>query len=167
MPRDRVLNRNDFQLKPGRYTTSSWYIPGRPIIPPLLLIPRWQDQADSHLVMSSTTTTHKHIGGRVAVVGTGSRAAMFIRGIVARPSSSVVAILEPNSIRAKYYNDLLVELGANVVPVYQPDQYKEMLQKEKVESVVITTIDALHHLYIIPALEAGGTQPFLQSNLTL
>ncbi|KAF8913614.1 NAD(P)-binding protein [Mucidula mucida] len=99
--------------------------------------------------MSST------IGGRIAIVGTGSRAAMFVRGIVERPSSSVVALLEPNSVRAAYYNALLTSLGAPQVPVYKPEQYKEMLEKESVEAIVVTCVDALHHLYIIPALEAG------------
>ncbi|KAJ7902093.1 NAD(P)-binding protein [Mycena olivaceomarginata] len=97
----------------------------------------------------------KPLGGRVAIVGTGSRAAMFVRGIVARPSSQVVAICEPNSIRAAYYNELLQSLGAPTVPVYQPDDFKAMLEKEKVEMVVVTCIDALHDLYIVPALEAG------------
>ncbi|TFK64964.1 NAD(P)-binding protein [Pluteus cervinus] len=95
------------------------------------------------------------LGGRVAVVGTGSRAAMFVRGIVARPSSSVVAICEPNSVRAAYYNELLVSLGAAQVPVYQPDAFKEMLVNERVEIVMVTCMDSLHDLYIVPALEAG------------
>jgi predicted dehydrogenase len=101
-----------------------------------------------------STSTFK---GRVAVVGTGSRAAMFVRGIVARPSSSVVALCEPNVVRAQYYNDLLSSLGAPVAPVYKPDDFLTMLKKEKVDMIVVTCIDALHHLYIIPALEAGGT----------
>lgn len=81
---------------------------------------------------------------------------MFVRGIVARPNSSVVAILEPNQVRAQYYNELLKGLGAPTVPIYKPEQYLEMLKKERVETVVITCIDALHDLYIVPALEAGG-----------
>ncbi|KAL0568878.1 hypothetical protein V5O48_013095 [Marasmius crinis-equi] len=101
------------------------------------------------------SSSDKPLGGRTAIIGTGSRAAMYIRGIVERPSSSVVALLEPNSIRAKYYNELLKSLGAPEVPVYQPDQFLELLKKERVETVVITCVDKLHHLYIIPALEAG------------
>ncbi|KDQ28581.1 hypothetical protein PLEOSDRAFT_1063445 [Pleurotus ostreatus PC15] len=98
----------------------------------------------------------KPFGGRIAIVGTGSRAAMFVRGIVERPESSrVVALCEPNTVRAAYYNDLLKSLRVPEVPVYPPDAFKEMLQKEKVEAVVITCIDALHDLYIVPALEAG------------
>lgn len=107
----------------------------------------------------------KRLGGRVAVVGTGSRAAMFVRGIVARPSSSVVAICEPNSVRAAYYNELLTSLGAPAVPVYKPEQFKEMLVKEKVEMIVVTCVDALHHLYIIPALEAGGTSSIYYTSI--
>lgn len=98
----------------------------------------------------------KPLGGRVAIVGTGSRAAMFIRGVVTRPSSKIVSLCEPNSIRADYYNELLLSLGASKVPVYKPDKFREMLVKEKVEIVVVACIDALHDVYIIPALEAGG-----------
>ncbi|KAF7315491.1 putative oxidoreductase YteT [Mycena indigotica] len=95
------------------------------------------------------------LGGRVAIVGTGHRAAMFVRGIVARPSSVVVAICEPNRIRAASYNKLLTELGAQAVPVYKPQEFKDMLQKEQVETIVVTCPDHLHNEYIVPALEAG------------
>ncbi|KAF7797997.1 hypothetical protein EIP86_009206 [Pleurotus ostreatoroseus] len=98
----------------------------------------------------------KPLGGRVGIVGTGSRAAMFVRGIVARPNSKVVAICEPNSVRAAYYNNLLQELGASTVPVYQPEAFETMLKDEKVETIVVTCVDALHDLYIVPALKAGG-----------
>ncbi|KAG9094339.1 hypothetical protein FS749_012678 [Ceratobasidium sp. UAMH 11750] len=105
--------------------------------------------------MSGSSATLKPLGGRIALVGTGSRAAMFVRGIVARPLSQVVAICEPNSVRANYYNELLVNLGAPKIPIYPPEGFKEMLSKEKVEILVVTCIDALHDMYIVPALEAG------------
>ncbi|KAF7321796.1 putative oxidoreductase YteT [Mycena kentingensis (nom. inval.)] len=92
---------------------------------------------------------------RIGIVGTGHRAAMFVKGIVARPPATVVAICEPNRVRAASYNELLVSLGAPKVPVYQPDDFKNMLATEKVDMVVITCVDALHDLYIVPALEAG------------
>ena len=98
----------------------------------------------------------KPLGGRIAIVGTGSRASMFVRGIVQRPNSQVVAICEPNVVRATYYNCLLQELGVPTVPVYKPEGFQEMLQKEHVETIVVTCIDALHDVYIVPALEAGG-----------
>ncbi|KAF8881373.1 NAD(P)-binding protein [Infundibulicybe gibba] len=97
----------------------------------------------------------QRLGGRVAIVGTGTRAAMYIRDIAARPSSKVVALCEPNSIRARYYNELLVSQRAPEVPVYQPSEFLDMLKKERVEVVVVTCVDSLHDAYIIPALEAG------------
>ncbi|KAF8869060.1 oxidoreductase [Infundibulicybe gibba] len=86
----------------------------------------------------------QRLGGRVAIVGTGTRAAI-----------KVVALCEPNSIRARYYNELLVSLRAPEVPVYQPSEFLDMLKKERVEVVVVTCVDSLHDAYIIPALEAG------------
>ncbi|EIN09348.1 oxidoreductase [Punctularia strigosozonata HHB-11173 SS5] len=103
-----------------------------------------------------SSSPQKPFGGRVAIVGTGSRASMFVRGIVARPStSSVVAICEPNPVRAAYYNELLASLGAPSVPIYKPESYVEMLEKEAVEAVVVTCVDALHDAYIVPALQKG------------
>lgn len=94
--------------------------------------------------------------GRVAVVGTGSRGLMFVNGVAERPGASIVAFCEPNPVRAEYYNAHLESLKQPRAPVYLPEQFKEMLEKEKVDTVVITCVDALHDLYIIPALEAGG-----------
>ncbi|KAI0088397.1 NAD(P)-binding protein [Irpex rosettiformis] len=101
------------------------------------------------------SSTGNPLGGRVAIVGTGSRASMFVRGIVERPHSQVVAICEPNVVRAQYYNNLLKGLGVPEVPIYKPDGFQDMLKNEKVETVVVTCVDALHDLYIVPALEAG------------
>ncbi len=81
---------------------------------------------------------------------------MFIKGIAARSGSQVVAVLDPNHIRAEYYNDQLEALKQPRVPVYKPEQFEEMLKNEKVDTVVITCVDALHDLYIVPALEHGG-----------
>ncbi|KAK0184844.1 NAD(P)-binding protein [Armillaria mellea] len=81
----------------------------------------------------------KTIGDRVAVIGARSCAAMFVRGIVERPACAVVAILEPTALSAPL-----------TVPVYQPEQFKDMLTTERVDAIVVTYIDALHHLYIIP-----------------
>lgn len=93
---------------------------------------------------------------RVALVGTGSRGLMFVDGIAQRPGASLVALCEPNAVRAEYYNKHLEEVGRPRVPVYKPHQFIDMIKAENVNTVVITCIDALHDLYIVPALEAGG-----------
>ncbi|TDL26494.1 NAD(P)-binding protein [Rickenella mellea] len=92
---------------------------------------------------------------RVAIVGTGSRGLMYVQAVAERPNMEIVAFCEPNSIRAEYYNVKLEKLMQHRVPVYKPDGYLDMLRNEKVDTVVITCIDALHDLYIVPALEAN------------
>jgi predicted dehydrogenase len=94
--------------------------------------------------------------GRVAIVGNGSRGIMFVNGIAERPNSVVVALCDHNPVRSEYYNQVLEGQGRPKAPIYKPEQFGEMLVSEKVDTVVITTVDATHHLYIIPALEAGG-----------
>ena len=96
---------------------------------------------------------------RVAIVGTGSRGLMFLNGIVERPHIvAVVALCDPNTVRAEYYVKTLQQKTGSKdrVPVYQPDQFQEMLSKERIDILVVTTYDALHEHYIVPALEKGG-----------
>ena len=105
--------------------------------------------------------------GRVAIVGTGSRGLMFVTGIAERPNSIVVALCDQNIVRSEYYNQVLEKQGRPRAPIFQPSQFKEMLASENVDTVVITTVDATHHLYIIPALEAGGNYPLRLANCRL
>jgi hypothetical protein len=94
--------------------------------------------------------------GRVAIVGTGARGLMFVNGISERPDSLVVALCDLNHVRAEYYNSVLQEQGRPRAALYKPEQFKAMLKKEKVETVVVTTVDATHHIYIVAALEENG-----------
>lgn len=99
--------------------------------------------------------------GRVAIVGTGSRGLMFVNGLAERPGATLVALCEPNSVRAEFYNaHIASKHGMPRVPVYKPEQFAEMLKTEKVDLVVITCMDSKHDLYIVPALEAGGELAF-------
>jgi predicted dehydrogenase len=81
---------------------------------------------------------------------------MFVNGIAERPNSVVVALCDQNTVRSEYYNQVLEGQGRPRAPIFKPEQFGEMLVSEKVDTVVITTVDATHHLYIIPALKAGG-----------
>jgi predicted dehydrogenase len=81
---------------------------------------------------------------------------MFVGGIADRPDSIVVALCDQNTVRSEYYNKVLEDQGRPKAPIFKPEQFREMLASEKVDTVVVTTVDATHHLYIIPALEAGG-----------
>ena len=83
---------------------------------------------------------------------------MFVNGILDRPNARIVALLEPNRVRADFYNAHLEKRGQARVPVYTsaPGQFEEMVEKEKVETVVVTCVDALHEGYIVSALKKSG-----------
>ena len=103
--------------------------------------------------MSSSTPPLSHVR-RVAIVGTGSRGLMFTKAILSRKSTcSLVAFCDPNPVRVAYYNSYISSSPS--IPAYHPDNFLEMLENESVDTLVVTCIDALHHKYIVPALERG------------
>lgn len=74
-----------------------------------------------------------------------------MRGVVDRlsvPGNAIVALCDPNIGRVEYYNDLLEELGQKRAKSYTIDRFEEMLDVEKVEVLVVTTVDAHHDKYI-------------------
>jgi threonine dehydrogenase-like Zn-dependent dehydrogenase len=124
-------------------------------LPHKLWLWRILSQPHSKLYYLSATMSATN-PGRIAIVGTGSRGLMWVNGIAERPNSVVVALCDTNPVRSQYYNQVLKAQGRPKAPVFTPEQFEKMLAKEKVDTVVVTTVDATHHLYIIPALEAGG-----------
>jgi predicted dehydrogenase len=94
---------------------------------------------------------------RYALVGAGARAEMFVRAIAVDHADSVelVALADPNQVRLAAHNRRLVSLGAEPVPTYPAGAFTEMLDKEDVEAVVVTTMDRTHDEYIVAALDAG------------
>lgn len=94
---------------------------------------------------------------RYAIIGTGARAQMYVRALAGEhaDSAEVVALADTNSTRMAVHNELLTELGAQPVPVYHADDVAAMLAKEKVDRVLVTTMDRTHDQYIVTALESG------------
>ena len=95
---------------------------------------------------------------RYALVGTGSRAVMYIDPIVTRfkDSCELVGICDTNPGRLAYHNSRLAnELGHPAVPAFDASSFDAMVYETKPDSVIVTTIDALHHKYIIRAVELG------------
>jgi predicted dehydrogenase len=94
---------------------------------------------------------------RYAVVGTGARAEMFVRALVLdhADDASLVAFADPNPARIRAHNRWLAELGHPEVPGYPATDFAAMLDKERVEAVIVTSVDATHDEYIVAALEAG------------
>ncbi|HWB35032.1 MAG TPA: Gfo/Idh/MocA family oxidoreductase, partial [Rugosimonospora sp.] len=104
---------------------------------------------------------------RYAVVGTGARAEMFVRELVTAHSgeAELVALADPNPARMRAHNHWLTELGHPEVPAYplpatgdvagEVAGFVALLDKERVDVAIVTSVDATHDRYIVAALEAG------------
>jgi predicted dehydrogenase len=90
---------------------------------------------------------------RYAIVGTGSRAAMFVRALTAehRDTCELVALADPNPVRIAVHNARLPA----PVPAYPATEFAAMIERERVDVVVVCTVDRYHDEYIVAALEAG------------
>lgn len=90
---------------------------------------------------------------RYAIVGTGSRAGMFIKAIVSQfpDQAQLVALCDLSHSRMNWYKAQL----PTPVPAYHADDFARMLTETQADTVIVTTVDAWHHHYIIAALEAG------------
>jgi predicted dehydrogenase len=94
---------------------------------------------------------------RYAVVGAGARAEMFVRSIVVdhADAAELVALVDVNPGRLDAHNRWLGELGHAPVPTYRADEFEAALAKDRVDTVLVTTVDATHDGYIVAALGAG------------
>lgn len=94
---------------------------------------------------------------RYAIVGAGARAEMFARAIAVdhAATAELVALADPNPGRLRAHVETLGELGARPVATYAAADVTEMLDKERVDVLVVTTVDRFHDDYIVAALEAG------------
>ncbi len=95
---------------------------------------------------------------RYAVVGLGSRSRMFTTALHKNYADrgELVAFCDLNQTRMDYYNQYYAEtLGAAPVATYKPADFDRMLQEQRVDCVIVTSIDRTHHHYIIRALEQG------------
>ncbi len=93
-----------------------------------------------------------------ALVGTGGRARMFYEAILGphRDQSRLVALCDTNQTRMDFTNKVIAgELGGEAVPTYKAADFARMLAEQKPDTVIVTSIDRTHHLYIIAAMEAG------------
>ena len=97
--------------------------------------------------------------GRVlyAVVGTGARAEMFVRALVLdhADTTELVAFADTNQARMNAHNRWLGELGHRPVPTYPAGDFKAMLAAERVDVVLVTSVDVTHDEYVVAALRAG------------
>ncbi|MEV1332195.1 Gfo/Idh/MocA family oxidoreductase [Micromonospora costi] len=98
-------------------------------------------------------------GGRTryAVVGTGARAEMFVRALAVDHAdrAELVAFADVNQARMDAHNRWLARLGHPPVPTYPATDFAAMLARERVDTVLVTSVDVTHDEYVVAALDAG------------
>jgi predicted dehydrogenase len=101
---------------------------------------------------------------RYAVVGAGARAEMFVRALVRdhADTAELVAFADPNRARMAAHNRWLAELGHPPVATYEVpaegadlSAFHGMLDRERVDIVIVTSIDVTHDRYIVATLDRG------------
>jgi predicted dehydrogenase len=95
---------------------------------------------------------------RYAVVGLGSRSEMFTTALLGTYAelSEIVGFCDVNAMRMAYYNKLFADrFGAKPVPCYDPADFGRMLDEQRVDALIVTSVDRTHHRYIIGGLEHG------------
>jgi len=95
---------------------------------------------------------------KYVLVGTGGRAEFFYGAIVRdfRETCKLVAFCDLNQTRMDYANRLLEERYDHPkINTYVHTDFERMIEVEKPDTVVVTTVDRTHHTYIIKALELG------------
>jgi predicted dehydrogenase len=94
---------------------------------------------------------------KYAIVGTGVRSAFYYTAITKdfTVSTKLVSLCDINQTRLDATNERIVGLGGKAVPTYKADQFDQMIEEQKPDCVIVTTIDRVHHKYCIRALELG------------
>ena len=95
---------------------------------------------------------------RYAVVGTGGRGLSFVDSVAGRfkDDCELVGICDTNPARMEYYNRHVVdELGGRPVEAFAAEDFDDMVRRTRPDTVIVTTVDAFHHRYIVRAMELG------------
>ncbi len=94
---------------------------------------------------------------RFVQVGTGGRGRFWYNALVTgyAETSELLAFCDINRARLEYANDRLVEYGYHKVALYGADEFEKMIEEQKPDVVIVTTIDRTHDKYIIKAMEMG------------
>jgi predicted dehydrogenase len=102
--------------------------------------------------MPSSTTRRRY-----AVVGAGHRANMFVRGLLENHADEgeIVAWVEPNPVRAAVHEARVADKLGGTRPVYDPADLERAIAEQRVDRVVVTSVDNTHAEMVSRALHAG------------
>ena len=95
---------------------------------------------------------------RYALLGAGHRSQMYVDAITGDHAdrADLVAVCEPNPVRAAHAVDRAVSRGAAAPSVWGPDRLEEMIAAERIDRVIICARDNLHAELIVRSLDAGA-----------
>ncbi|MUT67187.1 Gfo/Idh/MocA family protein [Paenibacillus sp. NEAU-GSW1] len=95
---------------------------------------------------------------KYVLVGSGGRAEFFYSAIATdfRETSELLAFCDINQTRMNYANKRLTDkYNYHAVNTYKSEQFDQMIEIEKPDTVIVTSVDRTHHTYIIRAMELG------------
>ena len=94
---------------------------------------------------------------RYVQVGTGGRSGMYTRAILKefRDSALLVGLCDSNPGRLSRAAAQAAEMGAPDIPCYTAADFDRMIEEQKPDCVVVTSMDSTHDYYIVRAMELG------------
>jgi predicted dehydrogenase len=95
---------------------------------------------------------------RYAIVGAGGRAGMYVDAVAGRfhEHAVLVGLCDLSQTRMDWYNERIAErYDLPPAPTYHADDFDRMVAETKPDTVIVTTMDSTHHLYINRAMELG------------
>ncbi len=95
---------------------------------------------------------------KYALVGTGSRSELFISALINeyRSDHELVALCDSNPHRIKYHQERIRSQSPDLeVQGFRSEDFDLMVSSMSPDVVIVTTVDAQHHKYIIRALQLG------------
>ena len=94
---------------------------------------------------------------KYALVGTGGRSVMFLQAILDDYSdvAELVALADVNQTRMDFHNRKLQDDKHDPLPTYHAADFDRMIEEQKPDTVIVTTVDRTHHKYACRAMELG------------
>src|SRR5262245_41178689 len=88
----------------------------------------------------------------------GARAGMYVEAIVGpyREAAELVGLCDLSQTRMDWHNRRIqARAGGPLRPTYRAEGFDRMVAETAPDTVIVTTVDATHHLYITRAMDLG------------
>ncbi|MFA7229475.1 MAG: Gfo/Idh/MocA family oxidoreductase, partial [Melioribacteraceae bacterium] len=94
---------------------------------------------------------------KYAIVGVGHRTEMWQESLYKsfRDECEVVGFCDTNAGRINLYQEYAEKMTGRKIPGYDAKDFDKMIKETKPDTVIVTTVDSSHHIYIIRAMELG------------